>query len=230
MVLDNNRQGFPAAFLYSNRITEETFKVFFQSLKAKCGQISCNAFMSDMAPQFYNAWQFVMGDCPHRLYCAWHVDKSFRENCRRLIKDNEKVVFAYKGLRTLMDEPDVVTFDSSLPCFMSHLQSDEDTACFHHFFQSHFATCVNRWAYSYRARCGINTNMHLERMHGILKHIYLNGKKNKRLDSAIAGHFYCLTCEDFIVTDVFSLLSLVHKLLVYFLHYLMKACCLCTYV
>ena len=31
MVLDSNRQGFPAAFLYSNRLAEDTFQVFFRS-------------------------------------------------------------------------------------------------------------------------------------------------------------------------------------------------------
>lgn len=97
MVLDSNRQGFPAAFLYSNKLTEETFSVFFRIIRSRCGVITCNCFMSDMAPQFYNAWKVVMNEVPHRLYCAWHVDKSFRENSRRLIVNrNEKVIQVYK--------------------------------------------------------------------------------------------------------------------------------------
>src|SRR6218665_839283 len=172
MVLDSNRQGFPAVFLYSNRTTEETFQLLFQAIKAKCGSIKCETFMSDMAPQFYNAWRLVMGDCPHRLFWAWHVDKSFRENFRRLIKDSEKVVFVHKTLRTLMDEHNAVTFDTSLTNFISLLRNDVDTAAFLEFFQGRYVTCTDRWAYCYRAQCGINTSMHLERMHGILKHIY----------------------------------------------------------
>src|SRR6218665_2348093 len=145
MVLDSNRQGFPAVFLYSNRTTEETFQLLFQAIKAKCGSIQCETFMSDMAPQFYNAWRLVMGDCPHRLYCAWHVDKSFRENCRRLIKDSEKVVFVHKTLRTLMDEHNAVTFDTSLTNFVSLLRDDVDAAACLEFFQGRYVTCTDRW-------------------------------------------------------------------------------------
>lgn len=41
------------------------------------------------------------------------------------------------------------------------------------------------WAYCYRLRLEINTNMYLESFHKILKHIYLNGKKVRRLDKSI---------------------------------------------
>ena len=52
MVLDINRQGFPVAFLYSKKLTEPTFGLFFQGIKSRSGIIACNTFMSDMAPQF----------------------------------------------------------------------------------------------------------------------------------------------------------------------------------
>ena len=84
MVLDSHRQGFPMAFLYSNKQTE-VFKLFFEAVRARANVVKCNAFMSDMAPQFYNAWKSVMGEYPHQLFCAWHVDNSFRDNCKRLI-------------------------------------------------------------------------------------------------------------------------------------------------
>jgi hypothetical protein len=32
---------------------------------------------------------------------------------------------------------------------------------------------------------GLNTNMHIERMHRTIKYIYFNGRKVKRLDKAI---------------------------------------------
>ena len=61
MVLDDNRQSFPMVFLYSNRETEDIFQLFFQAIKVKAGDITCNTFTSDMTPQFYNAKQTVMG-------------------------------------------------------------------------------------------------------------------------------------------------------------------------
>jgi len=136
MVLDDNRQGFPVAFLYSTKITEETFMIMFEAMKSQCGVISCNTFMSDMAPQFYNAWKLVMGECAHRLYCAWHVDKSFRQNTRRLIHNPEMMSRTYKALRTLMDETDLETFTQALPQFVKQLNGNPDTSSFGKFFES----------------------------------------------------------------------------------------------
>src|ERR1043165_5751812 len=86
MVLDGHREGYPVAFLYSNRQTEETFILFFQAIRAKSDIINCQTFMSDLAHGFYNAWRFVMGECNNRLFCAWHVSKCFWENVTRLVK------------------------------------------------------------------------------------------------------------------------------------------------
>nr|CAI5828067.1 unnamed protein product [Callosobruchus analis] len=44
---------------------------------------------------------------------------------------------------------------------------------------------VESWAYCFRMNASINTNIHIENMHRIIKYIYLNGKVNKRLDRAI---------------------------------------------
>ena len=41
------------------------------------------------------------------------------------------------------------------------------------------------WGYCHRAGLGINTNMFVEAFHRVLKHVYLKGKSNKRVD-------YCL--------------------------------------
>ena len=41
------------------------------------------------------------------------------------------------------------------------------------------------WAYCHRLQGGLNTNMHIERMHHTIKYVYLHGKNVKRLDKAI---------------------------------------------
>jgi hypothetical protein len=57
MVLDSNRQGFPAAFLYSNKLTEETFYLWFEvnisqiSLKLKA---LCIIFL--LGPYYYYSY------------------------------------------------------------------------------------------------------------------------------------------------------------------------------
>ena len=129
-----------------------------------------------------------MGACPNRLYCSWHVDRSFQESVQRLIRgDRELQIATYKTLRTLMELHDVITFESMLPMFISNLQRQPVTEPFAQYFIRQYAACAKTWAYCYRIGCGVNTNMCLERMHGILKYKYLRGKRTRLLDAAIKG-------------------------------------------
>ncbi|KAL4082833.1 hypothetical protein QTP88_029489 [Uroleucon formosanum] len=72
-------------------------------------------------------------------------------------------------------------FDSAI----NQMAKDDDTIHFLNYFISYYASFVQSWAYCHRIHAGINTNMHIERMHRTLKHIYLQGKKVKRLDKSL---------------------------------------------
>ena len=54
--------------------------------------------MSDVAPQFYNAWVGVMDDCPHpkKLLCTWHVDRAVTKELRKKIGDLQTEVEVYR--------------------------------------------------------------------------------------------------------------------------------------
>lgn len=65
------------------------------------------------------------------------------------------------------------------------LLEDKDTRGFGLYFQEYHSKRAEVWAYCYRLKTGINTNMYLEAFHKVLKHIYLEGKKCKRLDKTI---------------------------------------------
>jgi len=65
------------------------------------------------------------------------------------------------------------------------MAKDDETMHFSNYFTSYYASSVQSWAYCHRTHAGINTNMHIERMHRTLKHIYLQGKKVKRLDKSL---------------------------------------------
>ena len=186
MVFNAEREGFPVAFLISTRETEATFKLFFQAIKARAGVIVSKTFMSDMAPAFWNAWRVVMTECEHRLFCAWHFDKSLQENTRKFIPgDSAAAAHVYKQLRTVMEELDVTTFEAELPILMQDLEADPVTNGFALFFKHQYVHCSRSWAYCYRAFCGVNTNMSTENFHKQLKHNYMLGKVAKRLDTAI---------------------------------------------
>ncbi|KAJ8933296.1 hypothetical protein NQ314_014124 [Rhamnusium bicolor] len=70
--------------------------------------------------------------------------------------------------------------------FLLSLEQDENTKEFGQYLKQYYGDKkVKYWAYCYRVNSGLNTNMHIERMHRTLKYIYLHEKNVKRLDKAI---------------------------------------------
>ncbi|XP_068083939.1 uncharacterized protein [Anabrus simplex] len=185
MVLDDMRQGFPCAFLISNRNDWQILSIFFQYIKSEVGTISPKVFMSDLAESFFNAWISTMGTPAMRLYCTWHVDRAWRKNISSKIKGQGKQANAYKLIRTLLEERDAAAFDMMFPVVLEKFKSDPDTSEFASYFLDNYLSNAKCWAYCHRLHAGLNTNMHIERMHHTLKYIYLQGKHVKRLDKAI---------------------------------------------
>ena len=56
---------------------------------------------------------------------------------------------------------------------------------FSNYFNSHYANRKQQWALCYRKYSHINTNMYVEAFHRVLKHIYMKGTINKRVDKCI---------------------------------------------
>jgi hypothetical protein len=56
LVADEFGKGFPVAWCLSNHEDFTTMLIFFNEVKKNCGVQNSKLFMSDMAPQFYNAW------------------------------------------------------------------------------------------------------------------------------------------------------------------------------
>lgn len=94
-------------------------------------------------------------------------------------------VLVYKQLRTILQELDQIAFIQMVDNFLRFLLNDEETFDFGQYFKNYYIGNVESWAYCYRLYSGLNTNMHIERMHETIKYIYLNGKVVKRLDKAI---------------------------------------------
>ncbi|XP_065219711.1 uncharacterized protein LOC135845174 [Planococcus citri] len=201
LVLDELREGFPCAFMISNREDTAVMTIYFSIIQQNCGQITPKVFMSDMAEQFANAWNAVMGRPKYELYCTWHVDNAWQKNLSKIkiVNDEDDTRdFAYKLLRTLLEELDQNKFHSLLGEAVNTLINDEKTADFGQYFKSNYADNFEKWAYCYRRYAGVNTNNHLERMHGTVKYIFLKGRKAGRLDKAL---FYLMK---FIKTKLFN--------------------------
>lgn len=187
MTVDEFGTGCPVAYCFSNRSDEYIFSLYFTKLKEKIGTIKAKVFMSDDAPAFYNAWVAVMGDVENKLLCTWHIDRNWRQNLNKIRGGSDKKALVYKTLRVLLQVTSVDEFHVCLNSTLKQLSEDDDTKHFGEYFKSHYANRPESWAYCYRLGLGINTNMYLESFHKVLKHIYLEGRKIKRLDKTISA-------------------------------------------
>ncbi|XP_047115954.1 uncharacterized protein LOC124795917 [Schistocerca piceifrons] len=148
-------------------------------------ELSNQLCLSDDTNVFRCAWAGVMGLAEHNLLCTWHIDRSWRSNLRKVHGGPNKQTQVYKALRMLLEEADIEKFSELLELFERELQEDEDTREFGMYFTNHYGFRPQHWAYCYRRNLNINTNMHLEAMHRVLKYCYLDGKTNNRLDKLL---------------------------------------------
>lgn len=106
-------------------------------------------------------------------------------------------MFVYEYLRTLLEETNESKFLAVLAKFESDLDGDEELTNFASYFRTQYKTRCRLWAYCYRQFAGINTNMYLESLHKVLKHVYMQGKINKRLDTLLHLLFKLLRDKSF---------------------------------
>lgn len=190
LVLDEYGSGLPVAYMISNRTNTPTMQAFFESLKSTTGEVHAAYFMSDDAQEYYKAWSSVMGKPKNKLLCIWHVDKNWRNKILSLIKGRQQQVDAYMNLRMLMECTSTAELDELIDLFLSSGDpSQPELQDLLAYFKENYADRREEWALSYRLPDGVSTNMHLERMHGTLKHSVLEGKKNKRVDKLISALF-----------------------------------------
>ncbi|KAK7474928.1 hypothetical protein BaRGS_00033815 [Batillaria attramentaria] len=123
--------------------------------------------MSDLAGNFYNAWSEVFQKPEKRLYCSWHVDKSWRRKVAELIPSQQLQAHIYAVLKTLQFETNEPKFRKLLQDFLTFLTDEAPVFLeyFHTFYVQNdktalWATCIGTVA---------NTNMFAESFHRVLK-------------------------------------------------------------
>ena len=74
------QEGIPAMWALSNREDKPVLVSTLNAIKGRCGEIEARWLMSDMATQFYSAWEEVfVAENTAYLWCAWHVDRAWRD-------------------------------------------------------------------------------------------------------------------------------------------------------
>ncbi|XP_072392298.1 uncharacterized protein [Diabrotica undecimpunctata] len=176
LVIDEFGNGFPVAFLFSNRKDSYINEVYFTEIMKVVGKIQTLCFMSDITSVFYLPWQKIMGTPLKQLYCSWHIDRAWQQNLGKVL-DLDKRKWVYKLLKYIQCILDEDQFISDFNKFLNLLLSDDETKKMGDYVKIHYGKNVKQWAYCYRKSCPANTNMHLEAMHKTIKHVYLEGKK-----------------------------------------------------
>ena len=120
-----------------------------------------------------------------RLLCCWHVDNNWRRKLAEVVSVKVLQAEIYKVLRCLLIETDEKTFAVLMKAVLEHFDENKEIEASFAYFKRHYVPRAEMWAYASRKWAGVNTNMHIERMHRTIKHSYLQGKKVKRLDKCI---------------------------------------------
>lgn len=90
LTLDEYRQGFPVAFMFTNRKDTSIYQFFFTKIKEAVGIIKNSVFMSDITDTYYMAWCQIMGPPKRRLLCSWHVDRAWQTNLTKINNSEKK--------------------------------------------------------------------------------------------------------------------------------------------
>ncbi|GFS87391.1 uncharacterized protein TNCV_207291 [Trichonephila clavipes] len=157
LVLDDKREGFPAAFILSNRQDSTVLTLAFAAIKEHTC-ISPRVLMTDDSESFFNAWKTVFGIPEKRLLCTWHVDRSWRRSIARLITKKEMQVEAYKIVRSLLVETDEAAFDIMLKEALKMFDEKEEMKEFKMYFEQTYSKRSEVWAYCHRKCKNLNKN------------------------------------------------------------------------
>ena len=184
LVIDEFGEGCPVGWCVCNRADMYILIDFLMAIKENVGSLKPCWLMTDDAEQFYNAWVAVFGLGPKKLLCIWHVDRAWRKALNSL-KDKETAALVYHNLRLLLEESDPKSFHAMQKNTITQLGDSPATCKFAEYFKAEYVKRPDQWAACYRKGSNINTNMYVESFHRLLKHVYMKGKVNKRVDNLL---------------------------------------------
>lgn len=181
-VIDDYDEGIPVAFCLCNKEDGSCLKVFFSVLKENLEfDVNPKVFKSDDTPAFYNAWEYVLGAVEYKLLCAWHVERAIKNILYQYIKDKNLIGKVYQSIYLLLKEPDEEEFKKLLDA-LKNLFKNPNVKKFGEYFLKVYDHRMKEIECCYRRNIGVNTNMHLESFHRVLKLIFLKSKTNNRMD------------------------------------------------
>jgi len=140
--------------------------------------------MTDDYPAYYNAWSEVFEAPEHRLLCSWHVIRNWKKHLMH-INDLDIRKEMKADLINLQRELNQIQFEKKQEYFLKKY-SKSYCERFLQYYKSNYMNRPDLWPYCFRKNLGVNTNMYLENLHRNMKHIFMDGKKHRRMDQSIS--------------------------------------------
>ncbi len=193
LVANVDFEGCPVAFALTNRNDYDGISVFLTCIRDRVGVVKTRTLMSDMHLTYLNCWSDVMQPPERHLYCIWHVYDRWKKNLTK-ISNVLKRKEIKEQLYALATEMDVASFEENLQSFL--LTFEDETKDFIEYFSAYYAICCEKWAYCYRPDAEMNTNMYLERFHGIFNKNLAKGKKIESITSCLKYLFEYLKIKE----------------------------------
>ena len=192
LVTDDYNEGVPVAWLISNKETTDALKIFFSSLRERCGEVQTETFMSDDTDAYYNTWVSTFSRPDRKLLCRWHVDRSWQRKLNEHLKDKEQMVEVYAALKSLQNELSETSFRRSLQHFMAWIKGKSKPLA--KYFEKKYVGRTREWAACFWVGSWANTNMFVECFHRTLM-VYPEKKQNRRVDHLIFKIRDCLSLD-----------------------------------
>ena len=123
-MLDDFQERIPVAWVLANREDKISIVHILQALREQSGLVTARWFMSNMAQEYYNAWKKVFPTTDTKyLWCAWHVDRAWRNGLKKHVNKTEKQKEVYYHLRFVMMETDIGKFRALLAKCLTFFQT-----------------------------------------------------------------------------------------------------------
>ena len=144
LVIDDYDEGIPVEWLISNKESVDVLRVFFESIRERCGEVKTEIFMSDDTEAYHNAWASNFSRPDKKFLCSWHVDWSWRRKIAEHVKSKEQQAEVYAAFKGLQNETSEAGFRRSLQHVLPWLKGISEPMA--SYFEKEYAGRPREWA------------------------------------------------------------------------------------
>ncbi|XP_044266575.1 uncharacterized protein LOC123012605 [Tribolium madens] len=183
-VIGKSWESFPAACMFTNKVHDGTYNLFFNKIKDRVGVIAPSILITNCDEMYYEAWKCVMGEVACNYYNPIQVEVDWKLNLNRIVCTETDVTrvkrkWVYDSLKIFQNITDETEFVENLDDTMKVLSSDDDFKDFLEYFLKSYSDPKN-WATCYRNGSDLPLKQ-LEVINDVLRQ-YLNEDLETRFD------------------------------------------------